>query len=389
MSAPCLRLRTALFTGLTAALLALVPIAGAGTAADDVASLNAKRAANGIPADIAINPDWSARCAQHNEYMRVTNTVSHGEDPASSAFTTGGDWAGRNSVLASGAVWSASNFIWEGAPLHLAQLLAPQLAQVGIADDNRFVCMTTWPGFTRDEPATNRVVTYPGNGASIYSSITTEEWPTTPARALGLPDTTGPHLYVYQWGPSGGFSANGAPLAIRSASVTGPSGPVDLRWVDRTNATVGQYLPTSSAILIPVSPLEQNATYLAKATFTNGVAYAWTFTTRASSTTALRNVRVVVQRKLVRRTCARRATFCLRWKRSYARTLRVTGNLQQSATGAGVASPVTIRFAGTTATTATDGSGAFAASYRVGSSLRAHTLVQVDAGDASGAYLTP
>ncbi len=372
-------------------VLMLTPLAYAGTPADDVAWLNAKRAANGIPANIAINPDWSARCEQHNQYMRVTNTIGHGQDPTSPAYTAGGDWAGRNSVLASGAVWSATNFIWEAAPLHLAQLLAPQLNQVGIADDNRFVCMTTWPGYTRPTPATKRVVTYPGNGTSIYPSITTEEWPTTPARALGLSDTTGPHLYVYQWGPDlVGDNPDGSPLAIRSASVTGPSGPVDLRWVDQANPTVGQYLPSAAAILIPVAPLERDATYLARATFTNGVSHAWTFTTKAGpSAMALRGVKVTVQRTLNRRTCVQRSNVCTRWKRTYNQSLRVTGNLHVAATGAGVAAPITIRIGGTTRTIAsTSGTGAFSRTYRLGS-IRPKTLVRVDSGDATGAYLTP
>ena len=114
------------------AFAATAPLATAGTPAQDLAWLNAKRATNGIPGDITLNPDWSAKCAQHVAYMRATNTVAHPEDPTSANYSDGGNWAGTHSVLASTVPWTESAFIWETAPLHLAQLLAPQLSQVGI-----------------------------------------------------------------------------------------------------------------------------------------------------------------------------------------------------------------------------------------------------------------
>lgn len=275
------------------------PVAVAGTPTQDLAWLNAERATNDIPGDVALNPDWSAKCAQHVAYMRATGTVSHPEDPASAAWTDGGNWAGTHAVLASTVPWTESSFIWETAPLHLAQLLAPQLAQTGIADDGQLVCVTTWPGYLRTAPSADTVVTYPGNGSTIYASETSEEWPITPASALGLANPTGPHLYVYAWGPSadGGVTADGQPLGIRSATLRGPNGSVPLHWADNATPEIGQYLPTASGILIPDHPLEEHAPYVATVTFTNGLIHAWGFTTlTAPPAFVARGVRISTQR---------------------------------------------------------------------------------------------
>jgi hypothetical protein len=143
------------------------------------------------------------------------------------------------------------------------------------------VCLTTWPGYLRSAPPTNTVVTYPGNGSTIYASESSDEWPITPAAALGLANPTGPHLFVYAWGPAAetGMTADGQPLAVRSASLRGPNGPVALRWVDAATPTVGQYLPTGAAILIPEHPLDERTSYVASVTFTDGLSRAWGFTT--------------------------------------------------------------------------------------------------------------
>lgn len=327
------RIRTALtLAALAGALLLSLPGAGrAGTPAEDLAWLNAKRAASGIPAGIVENPEWSAACAQHLEYMRRTGQITHAEDPASPYYTEAGNWAGTHAVLASAATWTASDFIWETAPLHLVQLLAPQLSEVGIADDGQFVCVTTWPGYQRAAPATDSIVAYPGPDVPIYASETAEEWPTTPGAALGLGTPTGPHIYAYLWGPStaAGVDAAGAPLGVRSATVEGPDGSVPVRWVDPRNATVGRYLPAASAIIIPVQPLRRDASYIATVTFTNGVARAWTFTTAATLPAyVVRNVHVVITRTGRQRVCVRGpAADCERWVLRYTAGLRINGRV--------------------------------------------------------------
>lgn len=260
-------------------------------------ALNAQRAASGLPAGIAENATWSAACAQHVAYMAATGTVTHGEDPAQPAYTQAGDWAGAHAVLswsgrddASG--WSAVENPYEFAPLHLAQLLAPGLASVGVADAGGRTCMTTWPGTTRAAPAVTRIVTYPGHGAGIYAAESSAELPTTPAAALGLTDPTGPHLYVFAWGAD-------QPRLAR-ASLAGPAGPVAIRTVDTATPGVGDYLPGGAAIVIPVAPLVPGAAYAASVAFTDGSTHRWMFTAladaRAATPTAGSTLTVRVRR---------------------------------------------------------------------------------------------
>ena len=324
---------TALPLAITLLLIAVVP-ALAGTPEQDLESINRLRSTNGLPGDIVLNPDWSAKCAQHVAYMKATQTVSHEEDPASPYYTDGGNWAGTHAVLASTVPWTRATFIWETAPLHIAQLLAPGLAQVGIADDGQFVCVTTWPGYTRPLPATDSVLTYPGQGSRIYASEVTEEWPITPAQALGIPNPTGPHLYVYQWGPAAvsGLTATGDTVRIVQASLRGPAGDVPVRWVDNTNAALGRYLVPASGIVIPVRPLGLGVSYRAAVRFSNGVEHAWTFSTGDVGNLATLRGLKIVPRQLVRRlTCVEGTTAdCRRWALSYVSTVSITGRFTEA-----------------------------------------------------------
>jgi hypothetical protein len=317
-----------------ALLLVTAASALAGTPEQDLESINRLRGGNGIPGDIVLNPDWSAKCAQHVTYMKATQTVTHEENSASPYYTDGGNWAGTHSVLASTVPWTPTTFIWETAPLHIAQLLAPGLAQVGIADDGQFVCVTTWPGYTRPLPPTDSVLTYPGQGSRIYASMVTEEWPITPAQALGIPNPTGPHLYVYEWGPSAvsGLTATGDTIRIAQASLRGPAGPVPVRWIDNTNAALGRYLVPASGIIVPVRPLGLGVSYRASVQFSNGVEHAWTFSTgNVGNLATLRGLKIVPQQLARRVTCVEgTAADCQRWALSYVSTVRITGRFTEA-----------------------------------------------------------
>ena len=74
---------------LVASAAATVP-AVAATPAEIVASLNAQRATNGIPADIVERSDWSESCRLHNEYQRLNGTLTHSEDPGLPGYTEDG-----------------------------------------------------------------------------------------------------------------------------------------------------------------------------------------------------------------------------------------------------------------------------------------------------------
>jgi hypothetical protein len=98
-----------------------------------------------------------------------------------------------------------------------------------------------------------------------------------PGDVVGLPrgTRTGFNMMVYAEGVRDPWH-----LRITAATLTGPHGPVAVRTVDRTNPTVGPFLPSGSGFIIPVAPLEPGATYKASVSFGGGEARrTWHFTT--------------------------------------------------------------------------------------------------------------
>jgi len=268
------------FLSLLVAALAAAGAATAGSGARSgalLAALNAQRAANGIPGRVQENPSWSEKCARHIAYMGSTGTFGHSEDPASPAYSAAGNWAGENSVLAQGTSWPSGN-PFANAPLHLIQLMSPELRQVGVEASSGFVCVTTWPGYGSSRWRTPTVFSVPGNGATGVPCVqTADELPFVPGDVVGLPrgTRTGFNIMVYAEGVRDPWH-----LRITAATLTGPHGPVALRTVDRTTPTVGPYLPSGSGFIIPVAPLEPGTTYRASVSFGGGQARRnWHFTT--------------------------------------------------------------------------------------------------------------
>lgn len=364
------------------AIVAAMPApALAGTPDEDLGWLNLRRSADGIPGDIVRDQGWSQACAAHLRYVALTGSVGHAEDPRSPWYTPEGAWAGTNAVLAVGVRWEAFPFLWETAPLHLAQLLSPALQRSGIADDGRSVCVTTWPGYTRPVPAGTTVLTSPGEASGVPPSISTEEWPITPAAAVGLSNPTGPHLYVYQWGPAtvSGVDAAGEWIGIRSASLRGTEGLVPVRWVDRRNPRVGPYLPVASGIVIPARPLRSPATYVARVVFTNGVERTWSFVTDArASAYVLRRLRVRPSDANRRRVCVRRVDgACVASAIRYRVGVGIAGRIVRRDTGEAVAGAGVIVRCGAIETprTTTRWDGGFTATCRVTPTRRRFRIV--------------
>jgi hypothetical protein len=252
--------------------------AGAVTVASphqDIAWLNAQRAAAGIPAGITANNTWSSKCDAHITYIERTQRFEDREDPSSVYYTADGSWAADNSVLSSGTAWSATSSPWQTDPIGFAQLMNPQLLEVGIADRDRYQCVTTWPGYERAAPSTTTVLTYPGNGATIDSTIRADD------SFLPGPHskTNGPVLLVFEWGPVLSDYSTASQIAIASATLTGPDGAVPLRWVDRSTTKVGVAMPIGSGAIIPTRRLRGNARYTAFVQFTDGTQRSWTFNT--------------------------------------------------------------------------------------------------------------
>jgi hypothetical protein len=263
--------------------------ASAASPGQAVASLNAQRVANGIPAGIVERSDLDTGCAHHDAYERANGgQLTHTEDPMNPGYTDDGAAAAQHSVLSQGATWDSSN-PWEHAPIHLAQLLAPRLDATGVDDSGGFTCAQTLASRDRPAPPGSVTYTYPGDGtATIYPSEVAAEGPYTPGEQVGISagSTTGPYLYVFFDGPWSAFAS----AQITSASLRGPDGPVAIKTVDDTTSGLTGYIPTGGMI-IPLAALVAGATYTAQvaATVTDsgggspqGVAHTWSFMTAAS-----------------------------------------------------------------------------------------------------------
>lgn len=228
-------------------------------AAAAIASLNAQRAANGIPAGIEENTTWSHGCALHVRYAALNGPGPnpHDEDPALPGYTPLGQQAARSSVLGGTFTPDGAN-PYEYAPLHLMQLLGPGLSVTGYAPG----CMWTWPGYQRPAPDLVQTYSYPGPGATIYPSMVAAEWPFVPGDFVGLTGHTGPHLYLFV------FGRNVRTVRIDAAQLVGPTGAVGVRHVDNHTSgprgDLGAYLPPGG-IVIPADPLRNDAVYHASA----------------------------------------------------------------------------------------------------------------------------
>src|SRR5436190_15110459 len=196
-------MRTTLASLVVALAVAGAAFAGSGAAPGTIlAALNSQRTANGIPGRVKENPSWSQKCARHIAYMGTTGTLTHSEDPASPAYSVDGNWAGENSVLAEGSSWPSGN-PFANAPIHLIQLMSPELRQVGVEASSGFVCVTTWPGYGSPARKSPTVFSVPGNGArGVPYAQTPDELPFVPGDAVGLVrgTRTGFNMMVYAEG---------------------------------------------------------------------------------------------------------------------------------------------------------------------------------------------
>jgi hypothetical protein len=272
--------------------------------AKDLGYLNQERRRWGLLGSLSANTDWSQACAAHETYMAANpNALAdgispHTELPEKAGYSPGGAWGGEHSVLG-GADWAAEANPWEDGPIHLNQLFAPDILQVGIDESHGGACATTWPGVGAPSLPTGTVLTYPGDGTTgLPPAEDAAEWPFTPGSFVGIPEKTiaGRELFVYEEqppvpGPCAGFCFARAPT-VAAASLSGPDGPVEVRSVDGSNVHVGGYL--MGAIVIPVKSLEPHATYTASVTLAGSVfpvlpevSHRWSFTTGASNPSGL------------------------------------------------------------------------------------------------------
>ena len=233
----------------------------------DLGYLNAERTRWGLPAGLTLDGAWSQACAAHDGYLADNNRLEHPEDASLPGHSPAGEWAGLDSILAESSGWLAEANPWEDAPIHLDQLYSPDLDVVGIDESRDRTCTTTWPGIGAPPQPGGTIITYPGNGTSGFPpSERAAESPFVPGKFVGVPEGTiaGRELFVYEeHGPCSLLACLGSNAPdVESATLTGPSGPVEVRTVSGNTEGVGGYL--TGAIVIPVKPLAANASYTAE-----------------------------------------------------------------------------------------------------------------------------
>jgi hypothetical protein len=160
---------TVAYTLLALPPLAVPPGTTAANTARDLGYLNRERQRWGLPGSLTANLVWSQACAAHDAYVAANpNALAEGisphtELPERAGYSPGGTWAGEHSVLAAGSSgWGPEANPWEDAPIHLNQLLSPDIFQLGIDESGGRACATTWPGVGLPALPVGTVLTYPG-----------------------------------------------------------------------------------------------------------------------------------------------------------------------------------------------------------------------------------
>jgi hypothetical protein len=254
-----------LAAGLT--LLAAAP-AGAATSNDIVGFLNQQRAANGIPASVAVDSYRTTGCANHNNYM-AQNGLGHGEDPSKPGYTPeGADYSNSGEVLARGGPdWSATTNPWDSAPLHQTLLFDPRVNSAGADEAEGFSCVRF--GFDFSEPLAPELYAFTADSGptAVPPRVTVSgEGPYAPQEAVGIRQgvPTGPNILFF----ARGFGSSDHAV---SYSLTGPSGPVEAKMVDSTTQGPDGSGPVFDlgGDLIPVKPLVPFASYAVAVTWQN------------------------------------------------------------------------------------------------------------------------
>jgi hypothetical protein len=252
-------------------LLFAAPAAAATSATQAVDFLKQQRAANGIPADVALDSYRTTGCENHIGYMHQ-NGLGHGEDPSKPGYTPqGADYTNSGEVLTQGIVgWTAGSNPWDRAPLHESLIFDPRVNTAGYAEDSEFACMRFGFNFTAPaQPAFYAFTGDSGRAGVAFREVVAGEGPYAPQEAVGIPQgvPTGPNILFFT---SGFGSSNHAVLY----GLTGPGGrAVNVKFVDSTTPPPpkgGSFQAFSTGgDMIPVDPLLPASSYTAKVLWHN------------------------------------------------------------------------------------------------------------------------
>jgi hypothetical protein len=193
----------ALLVTLGFVLLLTAAPASAVTSAQIVATINAERAANGIP-PVVEDPALSAGCAEYDRYRQTNGSLENAftlgaEKSSLPGYTAAGARASHDSLVNAGDTpgdsW-ANGDVFDTAPGHLVALMDPAVSRIG-ADQLDFefgffgtvslTCVDVRSAPVRTPPRRVRAYLYRGPDGKA---------PPDPAYREG-PHGSGPYLFVY------------------------------------------------------------------------------------------------------------------------------------------------------------------------------------------------
>jgi uncharacterized protein YkwD len=251
-----------------------VPDCNASHAGDWLATVNLYRGLAGLP-PVTEDPALSQGDLAHAQYMVLTDTIGHTEDPADPHYSDAGNTAaGKSNVAATsrpnaGDGWAVD--AWMRGPFHAVGVLDPKLAQsgFGIAHDSSGAFQTAaaldvLSGRIADVSGLQFPVVYPGDGMKLpLDRYDGTEQPDPLANCPGYVAPTGPPLMLL-FDPNAGtavqvspptLTRDGAAIEACAFGSTDPTNPLTAR---------------RAFVIMPREPLRRGSTYQASLTFSDG-----------------------------------------------------------------------------------------------------------------------
>lgn len=223
--------------------------------------LNIQRADSSLPADLVADPVLTLGCANHLRYLELNGPDAgtngpHGESKGLPGYTPeGADSLGEK--LGPEDRWTERVNPWLDAPLHEYDMMHPRMTSVGYAT------LTDSTGSTnaclrvranRERGPLSQFMSYPGPGGTTYPERNVGgESPYAPQQLVGIPQgvETGPTIHLY---PLSHYNV------IKSATMVGPDGPVEVRPIDYLTPAPSFRRDIDSYLVVP-KRLRSNAVY--------------------------------------------------------------------------------------------------------------------------------
>jgi len=214
-------------------------------------TVNYYRAMSGL-APVAENTGLNTGAYNHSCYM-LYNGISHDEVPGRTGYTSAGDTAGNNGNVAVSSAYGTTARshieLWMTGPFHAIGILRHNLLSVGFGKCDMTSSPTSWrSGATLNilsglgtAPRPANPIVFPGNGTTTNLSQFVTESP-NPLDFCGWTGTAG--LPVIAMMPE--------PVATASATMTGPSGPVQVCRIyeGNTSGTAQAILRADNAVSV-------------------------------------------------------------------------------------------------------------------------------------------